>query len=87
MNEAEERLAERLATDLERVLGTGILIQDLEIEGDGPVTIRVACLADGLARDIVVTGDSAIEAITDLIRLAAETRLASAFWQMVGPAG
>ncbi len=86
MNDAETRLAERLAADLERILGTGIAIQDLEIAGDGPVTIRVACLADGMARDIVATGDTAIEAITNVIRLAAETRLAGAFWQMVGPA-
>lgn len=86
MNDAEARLAERLATDLERILGTGILIQDLEIDGEGPVTIRVACLVDGLAREIEATGDTAIEAISGTIRLAAETRLASAFWQMVGPA-
>jgi hypothetical protein len=85
MNDAETRLAERLATDLERILGTGILIQDLEIEGDGPVTIRVACLVDGMARDVEATGDTAMEAISSVIRLAAETRLAAAFWQMVGP--
>ncbi len=85
MNDAEEQLAERLATDLERILGTGIAIQDLEIDGEGPVTIRVACLAEGMARDIVATGDSAIEAITSVIRLAAETRLAAAFWHMIGP--
>ena len=86
MNDAEARLAERLALDLERILGTGILVEDLEIEGDGPVTIRVACLADGMSREIEAHGETAIEAITDVIRLAAETRLASAFWQMVGPA-
>lgn len=86
MNDAEARLAERLATDLERVLGTGILVQDLEIEGDGPVTIRVACLVDGELRELETSGDSAIDAVAEVIRLAAETRLASAFWQMVGPA-
>ena len=68
------------------MLGTGILVQDLEITGDGPVTIRVACLVDGELREIEVTGESAIDAITSVIRMAAETRLASAFWQMVGPA-
>ena len=86
MNDAEERLAERLSGDLERILGTGILIRDLEIEGDGPVTIRVTCMADGVARRFEVHGATAIEAITDVIRLAAEVRLAGAFWQMVGPA-
>lgn len=85
MNDAESRLAERLATDLERILGTGILIEDLEIEGDGPVTIRVACLVDGRSREIRVEGESAITAISEVIRLAAELRLSAAFWQMVGP--
>ena len=86
MNDAEARLAERLAEDLERVLGTGILVQDLEIEGEGPVTIRVACLVDGTSREIEAHGANAIEAMGEVIRLAAETRLAVAFWQMVGPA-
>jgi hypothetical protein len=86
MNDAEEQLARRLSTDLERILGTGILVEDLEIEGEGPVTIRVACLVDGQARELAVSGATAIDAIGDGIRLAAETRLASAFWQLVGPA-
>jgi hypothetical protein len=85
MNDAEARLAERLVTDLERVLGTGILIEDLEIDGEGPVTIRVACLVDGAARELVATGETAIDAIGDVIRLAAEARLRAAFWQVVGP--
>lgn len=86
MNDAEARLAERLADDLERILGTGILIEDLEIEGEGPLTIRVACLVDGTSREIEAHGENAIEAMGEVIRLAAETRLAAAFWQMVGPA-
>lgn len=85
MNDAEARLAERLAPDLERILGTGILIEDLEIEGEAPVTIRVACLVDGSSREIVATGGSALEAISVIIRRAAELRLTAAFWQMVGP--
>jgi hypothetical protein len=84
MNDAETRLAERLATDLERILGTGILIEDLEIEGEGPVTVRVACLVDGASREIVAEGDSAITAISEVIRRAAELRLTAAFWQLVG---
>jgi hypothetical protein len=85
VNDAEAQLAERLALDLERVLGTGILIEDLEIEGEGPVTINVACLVDGQSREIHAQGESAIDAMSDVIRLAAELRLSSAFWQMVGP--
>lgn len=84
MNDAETRLAERLAEDLERVLGTGILIEDLEIEGEGPVTVRVACLVEGASREIVAEGDSAITAISEVIRRAAELRLAGAFWQIIG---
>lgn len=86
MNDTEARLAERLATDLERVLGTGILVEDLEIAGDGPVTIKVACLVDGTSREIHAEGESVMAAMSDVIRLAAELRLAAAFWQMVGPA-
>ena len=85
MNDAEAQLAERLTADLERVLGTGIFIQDLEIAGDGPVTIRAACLVDGAVRDIEATGELAIDAISQIIRLAAEVRLAGAFWRMVAP--
>jgi hypothetical protein len=85
MNDAETRLAERLAADLERILGTGILIEDLEIAGDGPVTVSVACLVDGQSREIHAEGDTAIGAISEVIRLAAELRLTAAFWQLVGP--
>lgn len=85
MNDAEAQLAARLADDLERVLGTGILIQDLEISGDGPVTIQVACLVDGQSREIHAEGESAVDAMANVIRLAAELRLNAAFWQIVGP--
>jgi hypothetical protein len=85
MNDAEERLAIRLATDLERILGTGILVQDLEIAGDGPVTITVACLVDGTAREIHAEGESVVDAMSNVVHLAAEMRLTAAFWQMVGP--
>jgi len=85
MNDAEARLADRLADDLERVLGTGILIEDLEIEGEGPVTIRVACLVDGASREVHAEGATVLEAMSEVVRLAAELRLSAAFWQMVGP--
>ena len=85
MNDAEARLAERLAVHLERVLGTGVLIQDLEISGDGPVAIDVACLVDGQAREIHAEGENAVDAIGVVIRAAAELRLSAAFWQLVGP--
>jgi hypothetical protein len=85
VNDAEARLAERLADDLERVLGAGIVLEDLEIEGEGPVTVRVSCLVEGTVREFSVTGENALVAINEVIRRAAETRLAAAFWRMVGP--
>lgn len=85
MNDAEARLAERLAEDLERVLGTGIAISDVELVGEGPVTIRVTCLVDGAVREIEATGETTIEAMSGIVRAAAELRLAHAFWQIVGP--
>jgi hypothetical protein len=84
VNDAEAQLAARLAEDLERVLGTGILIEDLEISGEGPVTISVACLVDGRARDIRAEGENVIDAMSNVVRLAAELRLAGAFWQIIG---
>lgn len=85
MNDAELQLAERLATDLERVLGTGILVEDLEIEGEGPVTISVACLVDGRSREIRGEGESVVDAMSNVVRLAAELRLEGASWQIMGP--
>ncbi len=85
MSDGEALLADRLAHDLERVLGIGILVDDLVIEGDGPVTVRAACFVDGQAREVEASGETVGGALAELVRLAAETRLASAFWQMVGP--
>ncbi len=84
MNDAEAQLAARLAEDLERVLGTGILIADLEIEGDGPVTISVTCLVEGHSREIDAEGDTVGDAMSAVIRRAAELRLAGVFWQIIG---
>jgi hypothetical protein len=85
VNDAEAKLAGHLAQDLERILGTGILIEDLEIQGEGPLTISVAWLVDGRSREIHSAGESAIDAMSNVIRLAAELRLEGAFWQIVGP--
>ena len=86
MDDAQARLAERLAPDIERILGAGIRIEDLSIEGDGPVVVRVLCLIDGSSREIEASGETAIDAISGVIRAAAETRLSMAFGQLVGPA-
>ena len=84
VNDAESRLAERLVDELEPVLGTGILVRDLSIEGSGPVSITVDCLVDGTVRQIRCEGDTAVDAIGTVIRQAAELRLSAAFWQLVG---
>jgi hypothetical protein len=86
MNEAEARFAERLVEELEPILGVGIVVDDVEIEGDGPVRVHMTCLSEGRVHEIDVEADSLIAAYQDLVRRAAEVRLAAAFWQIVGPA-
>jgi hypothetical protein len=40
---------------------------------------------DGRSREIHAEGESAIDAMSNVIRLAAELRLEGASWQIVGP--
>jgi len=87
MSEADERFAERLAEDLARILGTGILIERLEL-GDadgGPSRIRVVCLFDGRAEVLETEGETSLEAYNRLVRAAAELRLALAWRNMIAP--
>ncbi len=83
MTEAEERFAQRLAEDLERVLGVGIAVSDLQITGEGPVRLRATVLAEGAIRDIEGDGETSLDAYRELVRAAAELRLERAFWRMV----
>ncbi len=85
MTDAEERFAERLVADLERVLGEGIAIADLEISGAGPVSARVVCFIEGHVRMIEIEADDVLDAYRRIILSAAELRLAAAWWQIVGP--
>ena len=85
MNDAEERLAARLAEDLERVLRSGVLIGDLEVETEPRAAITVTCLLDGRAEQQRAEGADLVEAMAGVIRAAAELRLRGAFWQVVGP--
>jgi hypothetical protein len=85
MNDDDARLVQQLATDLGRVLGEGVLVQDLELDGDGPVVIRVACLVEGQLREIRAEGATAAEAAAEVIRVAADMRRSATFWQTVGP--
>lgn len=83
--DADEQFAERLAREVEAVLGVGIALESVSMAGEVPVTIRATCLADGQIRELEGTGATLVEASRDLIRRAAELRLAAAWWRLVGP--
>jgi hypothetical protein len=86
MNDAEERFAERLSADLERVLGAGIAIDDVELtSGDSDVTVRATLLVEGRIETIEATADDVVGLYRPLMERAAELRLGAAFWRMVGP--
>ena len=85
MTEAEERFAERVAADLERVLGEGVVVQDLEIRGEGPIAVQLTCLVDGQVRTIEAEADDLAAAYRIVMESAARIRLDAAWWQIVGP--
>jgi hypothetical protein len=84
MTEAEAAFAARLAVDLERVLGPGLAVADLEIAGDGPVAMRAAIFVDGMVREIEATGETSLDAYRALMVAAAELRLGAAYRRIVG---
>ncbi|HYX11617.1 MAG TPA: hypothetical protein VE817_06540 [Candidatus Acidoferrum sp.] len=87
MNDAEEQFAARLAEDLERVLGVGFAIDDLELTNeDGRASVRATLLMEGRVEAIEVEGPDVLALYRPLIERAAELRLGAAFWRMVGPA-
>jgi hypothetical protein len=86
VNDAEERFAERLAEDLERVLGAGIAVDDIELSAsDDHATVRATLLVEGRIETIEVSGPDVVALYRPLIERAAEIRLAAAFWRMTGP--
>ena len=88
MNDAEERFAERLAEDLARVLGVGILVDDIELDvGEGGRGARVTAtlIAGSRIETIEAVGTSVLALYEPLVQRAAELRLRDAFWQIVGP--
>jgi hypothetical protein len=87
MTEADEQFAARLAEDLERILGTGIMLEELDLgpgEGD-PARIRAICLFDGRTETLEAEGETRLEAYNALVRAAAELRLALAARNMIAP--
>ena len=86
MNDAEERFAERLAVDLERVLGAGIAVDDIELSAsDEQATVRATLLVEGRIETVEISGPDVVALYRPLIERAAEIRLAAAFWRMTGP--
>ena len=86
MNDVEARFAERLGEDLERVLGAGLAVDDVEISSSGDqATVRATLLVEGRIETIEVTAPDEAGLYRPLIERAAELRLQSAFWRMVGP--
>jgi hypothetical protein len=86
MNDAEERFAERLAEDLDRVLGIGIAIDDVELStADAEARVRATLLIEGRVETIEVSGPDIAALYRPLVERAAEVRLAAAFWRMTGP--
>ena len=88
MNDAEERFAERLAEDLARVLGIGIVVEDvaLDVAKDGEATVTATLLAGPRLETIEARGESILALYEPIVRRAAELRLADAYWRMIGPA-
>jgi hypothetical protein len=87
MNEADERFAERLAEDLERILGTGIILDELDLGPveNAPARIRAICLFDGRTETLAAEGETRLEAYNRLVKAAAELRLAVATRNMIAP--
>jgi hypothetical protein len=86
MTDAEERFAERLGIDLERVLGAGIAIDDIELSAaDDRARVRATLLVEGRVETIEAEAPDILALYRPVIERAAELRLGAAFWRMVGP--
>ena len=87
MNDAEQQFAERLAVDLEHVLGVGIAIDDVELEIDeaGSARVRATLLIGPRVETVEAEGPDVLGLYRAIVEQAAELRLRSAFWQMIGP--
>jgi hypothetical protein len=86
MNDAEERFAERLAADLEHVLGAGLAVDDIELStADAGAHVRATILVEGRIETIEVDAPDVVGLYRPLMERAAELRLGAAFWRMTGP--
>jgi hypothetical protein len=86
LNDDEERFAKRLAEDIERVLGMGIAIGDVELDvAEGSARVVATLLIGDRVESIEAVGADVAALYRPMIERAAELRLRTAFWQMVGP--
>jgi hypothetical protein len=86
LNDDEERFAKRLAEDIERVLGMGIAIGDVELDvAEGTARVVATLLIGDRVETIEAVGPDVAALYRPMIEQAAELRLRTAFWQMVGP--
>ena len=86
MNDAEAQFAERLAHDLERILGVGIAIDDVELTtDDGRARVTATLLIGPRVETVEAEGPDLASLYRPIVEQAAELRLRTSFWQMVGP--
>jgi hypothetical protein len=84
---SDDQFADRLVAELGRILGTGIILEELDLgpsEAD-PARIRAICLFDGFSEMLEADGLTRQEAYDRLVRAAADLRLALASRNMIAP--
>jgi len=86
MIDEEQQFAQRLAVDLERVLGAGIAIDDVElIPAGGAAHVRATILIDGRMETIEATGPDIAGLYRPLMGKAAALRRGATSWRIAGP--
>lgn len=87
MSDADQAFAERLGEELGRILGTGIILEEVDLGEDeaSPAHIRAVCLFDGRPEVLEANGENRKEAYDRLVKAAAQLRLALASRNMIAP--
>ena len=84
MTEAQSQFADRLAEEVQAVLGPTITMESVAVTGDGPVTIVADCRTDGRLEAIAGQGATLLDASRAVITAAAELRLGAAWQRLMG---
>lgn len=82
MNEADERFAARLGEEVRKVLGPVLELDEVRVDGSGPVTVTAVCVAAGTRHTVRGEGGTLLEASRALVQSAAELRLADAWTRL-----